>query len=223
VLIPRNTTTPAKMTEPFTTTTNNQTEILFRVFEGERPLTAGNNLLGQFELKGIPPAPREVPKIDVTFSLDANGILCVQAVDAATKQSAQIVITHNQGRLSKDDIERMLRDEERFREADAAEQARLDLHAQLESLAHRAKTFAGSAESGVPQDEAARVAMGAEETLAWLRRSSEAPRSQLEGEMDRLTALLRSANIALKDDDEGAEGGGGGGAGRRRTNIEDID
>jgi molecular chaperone DnaK (HSP70) len=223
VLIPRNTTIPAKVTEPFTTTTNNQTEILFRVFEGERPVTSGNNLLGQFELKGIPPAPREVPKIDVTFALDANGMLCVQAVDAATKQSSQIVITNNQGRLGKDEIERMLRDEERFREADAAERARLDLHAQLESLAHRAKTFVGSAE-GVPKDEAAKVTKGAEETLAWLHRSSEASRAELEGEMDRLTTLLRSANIALKDEDEGEEGaGGGGGAGRRRTNIEDID
>ncbi len=220
MLIPRNTTIPAKVTEPFTTTENNQTEILFRVFEGERPVTSGNNLLGQFELKGILPAPREVPKIDVTFSIDANGMLFVQAVDAATKQSANIVITQNQGRLGKDEIERMLRDEERFREQDTAEKNRLDLHAQLESLAHRAKTFVGSG-AEVPRKEAARVAKGAEETLAWLRRSNEASRGELEEEMQRLTELLRSANIALKEEDDGE--GGGGGAGRRRTNIEDID
>jgi molecular chaperone DnaK (HSP70) len=210
------------VTESFTTTSNNQTEILFRVFEGERPVTSGNNLLGQFELKGIPPAPREVPKIDVTFSIDANGMLYVQAVDSLTKQSANIVITNNQGRLSKEEIQRMLRDEERFRDADAAERARLDLHAQVESLAHRAKTLVdGPGAGGVPPEDAARVARGADEVLAWLRRSSETSRGELEGEMERLTALLQSANIALKEDDE--DEGGRGGTGRRRTNIEEID
>ncbi len=221
-MIPRNTTIPAKVTEPFTTTENNQTEILFRVFEGERPLTSGNNLLGQFELKGIAPAPREVPKINVTFSIDANGMLYVQAEDSLTSRKADIVITNNQGRLSKAEIERMLREEERFRETDAVERARLDRHAELESLAYRAKTFVSGADSQLPQEAKTQVSKAADETLKWLKRT-DASRTDLDEELAKLTTLLRSLNITIGGDDEGDDGAGGGGAGKYKTKIEDVD
>ena len=103
-LIPRNTTIPSKKTQIFTTAVDNQPEVNIQIFEGERAMTKDNHLLGSFNLQGIPPAPRGTPQIEVTFDIDANGILNVTAVEKATGKSQKVTITNDTGRLSKEEI-----------------------------------------------------------------------------------------------------------------------
>jgi len=211
-LISRNSVVPTKKSQIFSTAADNQQTVTIQVYEGERPMTKDNHILGKFDLTGIPPAARGVPQIEVTFEIDVNGILRVSAEDKGTGNKEKIEIQNDSNRLSPEDVERMIKDAEMFAEEDAKVAARATAKNELEQYAYSLKNqLSDDTDKGLggklDDEEKETINTGVEETIEWLDENGETAEAEEIKEMKEKLENIVKPIIAKLYEGAGGEGG----------------